>query len=256
MIDQRKRATKAEEIRQRLEKMAEEGVVPFALLQECAATRGIEFRGRKPEDTQLRSDTFRVANRAHRRSSVAPAPKPAETGPATPEHRATLLEELESAMSINGLVPATDLERVAYHEAGHVVINRHLRQQDHRFTVLSVEIGLTPRNVFVGVPGGLAVGNTLRLGPGYGRPYVQTLLGGLVTETLAFGGIDSDQDTSSDVQKALHEISDEEGRLGDLWRTTTRLLIDRWANVEVLAAALLRHRKLSGAQVDGLLGET
>jgi hypothetical protein len=246
---------KAEEMRRRLEALAEEGLVPFELLVQCAATRGIEFRGKRSEEVQLRSETFRVTDHHRRRSpstalSKPAKAKPAKAHPATPERRATLLEELRGAVSTNGLVPVGGLGRTAYHEAGHAVIARQLGRQ-----LMYVEIGLSPRNVFLGDPGGLPDGSTMPLGPAYGSPQAQFLLGGLVAETLAFGGIEDGAETTSDVRRARDAVPALD-TLGELWRTTERVLIDRWANVEVLASALRQHFKLSSREVDRLLGET
>jgi hypothetical protein len=209
------------------------------------------WNGFRPHEVELRSDEF-VKSQAplvpqRPRSDPRPVSKAAGKLRGT-----TLSDELKGAARFNGITEVPPMERTCYHEAGHAVIARHL----DGFEVEKAEVGFTPRNVFVGVPGGLPEGLTRYRSPQDGqfpvRENVQSLLAGKVAELLRCAWVDEDAETTDDIRRARTAEPDDHV-LGELWRVTRRTLIDHWPEVELVAQALRDNWTLSGRQIDLLV---
>ena len=271
------------EMQRNLDQLADSRLYPEDVLMRMAATRGLTFRGKDCSGLQVRSDEFRRESRLSTtpepagtpRSTTLTPPKlkpktektrpKADKPPAGVERKLGLNEELAFAEACHGLlgVDGTNLLRTAYHEAGHAVVGHALYSEAPGassragFKVTGAEVEHLASGIWCGVPypEGAYRGEVTYRGTATGkfppRANIRSLLAGAAAEDLRFCGITDKP--RSDLAKATAEAkrADAEGTpeeldalLGHEWRLVKRTLLDHWASVETVAAALLQESRL------------
>ena len=138
------------------------------------------------------------------------------------------------------LKPMTQLRRASVHEAAHCVA--------------ALSFSLPVRCVFINDDGSGGCGYARRLGPAEASAWTTTAYAGPAAEFMVFGDAKEDGDLlviETMLQRLRLEWND--GILAE-YRHTARLLVEReYRSIEVLADALLCHRRLTGDGVAMIL---